>query len=76
MMKSFAQQSSPLRIVMATLAFGIGINSPDVRTVIHYGASGKVEDYVQETGRAGRDGLNAKARLSRNLKLIVGIYDG
>ena len=42
--KSFAQQPSPLRIVIATLAFGMGINSPDVRTVIHYGVPGKVED--------------------------------
>ena len=60
---SFAQQPSPLRIVIATLAFGMGINSPDVRTVIHNGSPGKVKEYVQETGRAGRDGLNAKALL-------------
>ena len=48
--------SSCLRIVIATVAFGLGINCPDVRRVVHYGIPNDVETYVQQVGRAGRDG--------------------
>jgi superfamily II DNA helicase RecQ len=55
-LKSFCSAESHLRVVIATIAFSMGLDVPDIHQVIHWGPSDDFECYIQETGRAGRDG--------------------
>ncbi|MAR40356.1 MAG: recombinase RecQ [Flavobacteriales bacterium] len=59
-------KKSDTRVIVATNAFGMGIDKPDVRLVIHYHIPSTIESYFQETGRAGRDEQNAYAVLLYN----------
>ena len=67
---SFSKPQSRLRVVIATVAFGMGIDCPNVRQVIHWGPPSDLEMYIQETGRAGRDGQLSFASLYYNRRDI------
>ena len=59
--KAFSSESYPLRVVTATSAFGMGIDVPNIRTIIHFGCCEDIESYIQGVGRAGRDWKPSKA---------------
>ena len=59
----FTSLASPLRIVICTIAFGMGVDTPNVRHIIHFGPTHSLVDYIEGVGRGGRDGLSAHAIL-------------
>jgi len=62
-LSQFTTVSSSLKVVIATSAFGMGIDAPDVGLVCHWGPPKSIEEYVQESGRCGRGGMDSKALL-------------
>lgn len=62
--------SGELDTVVATSAFGMGIDKPDIRLVVHAGVPASLDDYYQEIGRAGRDGMPARAVLIHDPRTI------
>ena len=60
---AFQKEESPIRVLVATIAFGMGVDCKGVHRTIHFGPSKNIEAYIQETGRAGRDGEQSVAYL-------------
>jgi bloom syndrome protein len=65
-LSALCSSTGVLRVVIATTAFGMGIDCPDIHSVVHWGAPSSVEEYAQESGRAGRDGVMSCATLLYN----------
>ena len=76
-LKSFSSLNGILRVVVATTAFGMGIDCSNIRKIIHWRGPGSLEQYVQEIGWAGRDGEQSKAILlyGRKAGQHVGLWN-
>ena len=70
-LESFQNEDGVVRVLFATIAFSMGINCKGVRNVVHFGPSKNIEAYVQECGRAGRDGQPSKVYLLYNGMMLV-----
>lgn len=62
-MDAFQKEESPVRVLVGTIAFGMGVDCKGVYRTIHFGPCKNIEAYIQETGRAGRDGEQSVAYL-------------
>ena len=68
---SFSKEDGCVRVLFATIAFGMGIDAKRVASVIHVGPSKNIESYVQESGRCGRDGKQSRAILLYNNRMCM-----
>ena len=78
-LEQFSKQETKLRVILATSAFGLGVDSPDITRVINWGPPPTLEDLLQQSGRAGRDGTQSEAILyyvkpSKNTSNVVKEY--
>ena len=62
-LEEMGQETGCIRVLICTIAFGMGVNCKGVQRIIHLGPSKSVEAYIQKSGRAGRDGNQSKAFL-------------